>query len=301
MLRARLWGTLENILHFTILCRNSGGLGMQREVSMRVSDPTNGNFDEKLAAQVLEQIPTPVLAVNKDFEVIFMNAVGRSLVGKSSKEIMGCHCYELMHSLDCNTPNCCMQKAMRDGTPHQARSEANIDGRTIPIEYSATPFYDEHGKIVGGLEYVLDITERVQAEKRLREQSRTIQEISTPAISLWDGIVVLPIVGVVDSMRAKQMMHAMLTKIKEVSAKTIILDIQGVAAVDTAVANHLIKITKATKLMGCRCIISGISPAVAEALVQLGIDLGDVATNSNLRDALADAFSQQHFEVRKLK
>ena len=133
------------------------------------------------------------------------------------------------------------------------------------------------------------------------EQSRTIQEISTPAISLWEGIVVLPIVGVVDSMRAKQMMNAMLTKIKDVSAKTIILDIQGVAAVDTAVANHLIKITKATKLMGCRCIISGISPAVAEALVQLGIDLGDVATNSNLRDALADAFCQQNFEVKKVK
>ena len=111
----------------------------------------------------------------------------------------------------------------------------------------------------------------------------------------------LPIVGVVDSMRAKQMMNAMLTKIKDVSAKTIILDIQGVAAVDTAVANHLIKITKATKLMGCRCIISGISPAVAEALVQLGIDLGDVATNSNLRDALADAFCQQNFEVKKVK
>ena len=69
-------------------------------------------------------------------------------------------------------------------------------------------------------------------------------------------------------MRAKQMMNAMLNKIKNVSAKTIILDIQGVAAVDTAVANHLIKITKATKLMGCRCIISGISPAVAEALVR---------------------------------
>ena len=66
-------------------------------------------------------------------------------------------------------------------------------------------------------------------------------------------------------------------------------------------ANHLIKITKATRLMGCRCIISGISPAVAEALVQLGIDFGDVATNSTLRDALADAFTQLHFEVRKTK
>jgi rsbT co-antagonist protein RsbR len=93
----------------------------------------------------------------------------------------------------------------------------------------------------------------------------------------------------------------MLAKIKETSAKIIILDIQGVAAVDTAVANHLIKITKATKLMGCRCLISGISPAVAETLVQLGIELGDVATNATLRDSLGEAFTLLNFEVRKMK
>ena len=258
-------------------------------------------FDGVFAERVLEQIPTPIMAVDKDFKIIFMNAEGRNLLGMHWEEIQGRYCHEVMNSTHCNTPDCCMRKAMRDGTNCMARNELNLDGRRVPIEYSATPFFNEQGEIVGGLEYVLDITERVQAEMRMREQSRTIQEISTPAISLWDGIVVLPIVGVVDSLRAKQMMSTMLTKIKEVSAKTIILDIQGVAAVDTAVANHLIKITKATRLMGCRCIISGISPAVAEALVQLGIDLGDVATNSTLRDALADAVTQLHFEVRKTK
>jgi len=105
-------------------------------------------------------------------------------------------------------------------------------------------------------------------------------------------------VGVVDSLRAQQMMNTMLTKIMETSAKVIILDIQGVAAVDTAVANHLIKIAKATKLMGCRCIISGISPAVAQTLVQLGIELGGISTNSTLQDALSDAFKLMDIEVR---
>jgi rsbT co-antagonist protein RsbR len=81
----------------------------------------------------------------------------------------------------------------------------------------------------------------------------------------------------------------------------IILDIQGVAAVDTAVANHLIKITKATRLMGCQCIISGISPAVASTIVQLGIDMGEVKTNSTLRDALEQAFTMMNFEVRGVK
>jgi rsbT co-antagonist protein RsbR len=108
-------------------------------------------------------------------------------------------------------------------------------------------------------------------------------------------------VGVIDSMRAQQMTNTMLNKIKETSAKVIILDIQGVAAVDTAVANHLIKITKATRLMGCQCIISGISPAVASTIVQLGIEMGDVKTNSTLRDALEDSFKMMNFEVREIK
>ncbi|MGE4299092.1 MAG: PAS domain-containing protein [Desulfovibrionaceae bacterium] len=263
--------------------------------------PVMKAMNNDLAVQVLDQLPTPVFAVDNDMKVVFMNKAGRTTLGKDMKDITGQHCYDLFHSLHCETSECRMKQAMQSGQPCTARNEITVNGRAVPIEYTAAPLRDDKGTIIGGLEYVIDITERVRDEKRLREQSRTIQEISTPAISLWDGIVVLPVLGVVDSLRAKQMMNAMLLKIKETSAKTIILDIQGVAAVDTAVANHLIKITKATKLMGCRCIISGISPAVAESLVQLGIELGDVATNSTLRDALGDAFTYMNLEVRRMK
>jgi rsbT co-antagonist protein RsbR len=141
----------------------------------------------------------------------------------------------------------------------------------------------------------------VRDEKRLEEQSRTNREISTPAIELWDRVLILPVLGVIDSMRAQQMTDTMLNKIKETSSKVIILDIQGVAAVDTAVANHLIKITKATRLMGCQCIISGISPAVANTIVQLGIDMGDVKTNATLREALVDSFTMLNLEVTGVK
>jgi rsbT co-antagonist protein RsbR len=102
-------------------------------------------------------------------------------------------------------------------------------------------------------------------------------------------------------MRAQQMTDTMLNKIKETSSRVIILDIQGVAAVDTAVANHLIKITKATRLMGCQCIISGISPAVANTIVQLGIDMGDIKTNATLREALVDSFAMLDLEVTGAK
>ncbi len=254
-------------------------------------------LDADLSIRVLNQIPTPVMAVDKDFKIVFMNEAGCTLLGLPLDEITRFKCSELMNSLHCGTPECRMNQAMDNGICGTARNEVNIDGRAVPI----APLKDDAGNIIGGVEYVIDITSRVRDEQKLREQSRTIMEISTPAISLWEGIVVLPVVGVVDSMRAQQMMNTMLAKIKESSAKIIILDIQGVAAVDTAVANHLIKITKATKLMGCRCLISGISPAVAETLVQLGIDLGDVATNATLKDSLGEAFELLRYEVRKSK
>lgn len=253
-----------------------------------------------LAEQVLEQLPTPVMAVDKELKIVFMNAAGRSILGKGGDELKGANCCDIFKTLHCSTPDCCMRKAIDDGRPHSARNEANIGGNRIPIEYYAAPLKDDDGNIIGGLEYILDITERVRYEERLKEQARTILEISTPAIQLWDGIVILPVVGIIDSVRAQNMMDVMLAKIAETACKVIILDIQGVPAVDTAVANHLIKIVKATRLMGSHAIISGISPAVAQTIVTLGIDMG-VKSTATLRDALAEAFEVMHCEVRQIK
>ena len=122
-------------------------------------------------------------------------------------------------------------------------------------------------------------------------QSEAIMAMSTPVTSIWDDILLLPIVGIIDSRRAHDIMNVMLTRIKETEARAFILDISGVAAMDTAVANHLIKMTRAARLMGCRCIISGISPAIASTVVELGIDVGTMATRANLKDALSLAFS----------
>lgn len=120
---------------------------------------------------------------------------------------------------------------------------------------------------------------------------RELLEMSTPVAALWDSVLLLPIVGIIDSRRAQNMMNDVLTKIGETQARVFVLDISGVAIVDTAVANHLIKITKATKLMGCDCIISGLSSAIAQTIVELGIDVGSVRTTATLKDAVRLAFS----------
>lgn len=254
----------------------------------------------EMTEQMLNQIPTPVMAVDRELRITYFNEASLSLVGKKMDEVIGMQCADVFKSIHCGTPACRMAQAMEAGERRSARNEVTIHGNVVPIEYYATPLKDEEGNIVGGLEYILDITERVRHEERLREQALTIQEISTPAIKLWDGVAVLPVVGVVDSNRAQQMMEKMLEKIGKTSAKVMILDISGVAAVDTAVANHLIKMTKATRIMGCSCIISGVSPSVAQTIVNLGIDMEGVQTNSTLHDALREAFTQINLEVKAL-
>jgi rsbT co-antagonist protein RsbR len=93
-------------------------------------------------------------------------------------------------------------------------------------------------------------------------------------------------------------MNAVLSSIKNSKAKEFILDISGVGVVDTAVANYLISIYKATALMGCRATISGISPAISKTIVQLGIDIGDVNTTSTMMDALSNAFENRGFALK---
>ncbi len=126
--------------------------------------------------------------------------------------------------------------------------------------------------------------------EKMFEQSKSLIEMSTPVTSIWDGILMLPLVGIIDSKRALDITARILEEIASSQATCFILDISGVAVIDTAVANYLIKITKATHLMGCKSMISGLSPAIAQTIVDLGIDVGDVQTTGNLRDALRLAF-----------
>lgn len=260
-----------------------------------------GNFEKanaNIKIQILDQIPTMVMAVDRELRITYMNYAGQKLINRKWEDILGQKCCDVWSSMYCNTSECNMQKSIESGRMCSARNEMTIGDLKKPFEYYSVPLRDEKDNIIGGLEFVIDITERIKYEERLKEQSQTIREMSTPTIELWDGVLVLPVVGVVDSMRAQHMMDSMLNKIAETYSKVIIMDIQGVAAVDTAVANHLIKITKATKLMGCECILSGITPAVAQTIIQLGINMDTVKTKSTLSDALAEAFKILNLEVK---
>lgn len=138
-------------------------------------------------------------------------------------------------------------------------------------------------------------------EEVILRQTDEISEISTPVIQVWDGILALPIIGTLDSARTQVVMENLLQKIVETGSSIAILDISGVPAVDSLVAQHLIKTVSATRLMGAECIISGIRPEIAQTVVHLGIDLTDVITKSSLASALKAAFSMLQLQVSKQK
>lgn len=136
-------------------------------------------------------------------------------------------------------------------------------------------------------------------EEVILRQTDEIAEISTPVIRIWDGILALPIIGTLDSSRTQVIMEALLNEIVNTGSSITILDISGVPAVDSLVAQHLIKTVSATRLMGAECVISGIRPEIAQTIVHLGINLSDIITKASLASALQYAFQILNLQVRK--
>ncbi len=128
-------------------------------------------------------------------------------------------------------------------------------------------------------------------DELIERQRQEIEELSTPVVKLWDGIVALPLIGTLDSGRTQVVMQNLLETIVQTGAEIAILDITGVPTVDTLVAQHLLKTVSAARLMGADCIISGIRPQIAQTIVQLGVEL-NVISKATLADALALALKR---------
>ena len=134
-------------------------------------------------------------------------------------------------------------------------------------------------------------------EQIIADQSNAMLELSTPVVRLWDGIIAVPLVGTLDSARTQLVMEKLLDTLVATGADHAVIDITGVPTVDTEVAQHLLKTVAAARLLGAECTISGIRPQVAQTIVSLGIEFGDIATKATLADALALALRQAGLKV----
>ena len=136
-------------------------------------------------------------------------------------------------------------------------------------------------------------------ESVITEQSTQLLELSTPVVKLWEGIVAVPLIGTLDSARSQVVMERLLQALVDTGSEHAIIDITGVSAVDTQVAQHLLKTVMAARLLGAECIISGIRPQIAQTVVALGIEFGDITTKSSLSDALLVALRRSGQDIVK--
>jgi len=154
------------------------------------------------------------------------------------------------------------------------------------------PEYLTFSRLVDGLGLHTFETYAAAREQIIADQALSMLELSTPVVRLWDGIIAVPLVGTLDSARTQVVMEKLLETLVATGAEHAVLDITGVPTVDTEVAQHLLKTVNAARLLGAECIVCGIRPQVAQTIVSLGIEFGDIATKATLADALAHALSR---------
>jgi rsbT co-antagonist protein RsbR len=183
-----------------------------------------------------------------------------------------------------------------------SRPTAASEGAFITV--SASPVVTADGRRLGAVSIFHDISERKRAERAMERQlagereknellesmQLAIQELSTPILELWDDVLALPVIGIVDSKRSIEMMEQLLEAVVRKQAQFVIIDITGVELVDTVTADRLLRMVTAVEYVGARCILTGIRSAVAQTLATLRVDLGSMLTLRTLKDGLRECF-----------
>jgi rsbT co-antagonist protein RsbR len=204
------------------------------------------------------------------------------------------------------------------GTPMETHMRSALSGHASTMVAEAAPgvFFDSYympltdhtGRSIGAMGLGIDSSNRLRTERELRDklelierQSATIRALATPIIRVWDEILCLPVIGTVDSQRTADMMTGLLESIVAEQARYAIVDLTGVAVVDTTTADHLIKLFKAAKVLGVSGVLCGIQPAVAQTVVALGMDLGDVVTMRTLEEALKWCISDNNTRAERTR
>jgi rsbT co-antagonist protein RsbR len=179
-----------------------------------------------------------------------------------------------------------MATAVREGRFETEGWRVRKDGTRFWANIVISPIRDADDEVSGYVKIARDLTERRAQEHLVARQRDEILELSTPVIQVWDHVLVLPIIGTLDSLRAARLTESLLERIAEHQAQVAILDISGVPAIDTTTSQHMLKTVQAARLMGTSSILSGVRPETAQSMVHLGIDLETLHSRSSLRDAL---------------
>lgn len=260
------------------------------------SGPRRGKRGEAAAEHlqaIVDDVFDAIITIDQSATVLSFNPAAERLFGYGANEVIGENAKMLMAEPYRSEHDGYLGNYLNTGKakiigigPREVRGR-HKDGTEFPIDLAITEMrVGKHRRFIGVLR---DITERKEAERVIREQSKAIQELSTPVIQVWDQVVLLPIIGTVDSQRAQQIIGNLLEAIVSMNARVAILDVTGMPVIDTDVAQHLMRTVAAAEMLGAEVVITGIRPEIAQTLIKLDVTLDNVHTRGTLRAGIAQA------------
>ncbi|WP_437578741.1 PAS domain S-box protein [Sorangium sp. So ce887] len=262
-----------------------------RDVTARVQKEARHALEEHLLRTIVESLPVSCWAVDEEGTFLYYDGAALKVLGLAPGWALGQNVFELYAGQDMTA----LRQAL-DGEASHNVAEGN--GRTWETWFM--PVRSGGETTMAAACVSIDITESRRREQDLQDklalievQQRVIRDLSTPILQVWDGVLALPMIGVVDSARTAEVMDSLLEAVVRTQARCTILDLTGVETVDTQTANYIIKLIRALQLLGAEGIITGIRPTVAQTVVSLGLDLQNLITLSNLQAGLKHSILRQ--------
>jgi rsbT co-antagonist protein RsbR len=263
-----------------------GAVLIGHDVTAMAEAAAAGRWSEGVLNHVAKGAPVVISVYNK--EGVFTTHIGKGLekLGLQQNQLAGQSVFDAFAGADEALTR------IRGALSGQESTNTQDLGGTIWDNWFS-PIRDEEQKIIGALSISTDVTARERARlalrerlSRIEEQDRTIREMAAPILQVWQGILVVPVVGQLTSERVELITTMLLDAIVKTRARAAILDLTAVTQVDSATADHLLRILRAVTLLGARGLLSGIAPAVAQTVVAMGINLSEITTVASLHDAL---------------
>jgi rsbT co-antagonist protein RsbR len=229
-----------------------------------------------------------VIRVDLDGLIRSWNPGAQKLTGYAEDEVIGHHMTMFYTEDDARSDLLQreMAGAIRDGRLETEGWRIRKDGTRFWANIVLSPIRDDHGAVTGFVKVARDLTGRREQEQLVQQQRDEILGLSTPVIQVWDKVLVLPLIGTLDSGRAARLTESLLERIAADQAEVVILDVSGVPGIDSGVAQHLLETVEAARLMGTESILSGVRPDTAQSMVHLGVELGGLRSRTTLKDAL---------------
>lgn len=248
-------------------------------------------LESTMLAAIKSNLDLAVWAIDRKGTFLYQEGKGVASAGLAENQFLGMNLFELYQGTE---QSATIRRALAGERQYDQPAETHglyWESWYVPVDAAAS-----EAAVVG---VTLNVTEAKLREAELlakldviEKQQEVIRELSTPIIEVWDGVLTLPIVGLVDSVRTAEIMDDLLQSVTRTRARFAILDLTGVQVVDTGTASHLIGLIRAIGLLGAEGVLTGISPVIAQTIVALGVDLSHVAVFAKLRDALKHCISK---------